>query len=105
MAVRWKTWIGGKYYSRENQVSCYSEDETKDRLKLIESINERLNELVTAKNSKKFMVLRGKELRNVFWTNGGKYRSDWYELVFETDSQEEVQAKFDQLYYTNKFRY
>ena len=37
-----------------------------------------------------FMVLRGKEHGNIFWTSGGKYRTDWYELLFESDNEEEV---------------
>lgn len=37
-----------------------------------------------------FMVLRGKKHGNIFWTKGGNYRTDWYELLFESDNEEEV---------------
>jgi hypothetical protein len=37
--------FGGKYYSRENRVSCYSEDETADRVRLIAFLNAELAEL------------------------------------------------------------
>jgi hypothetical protein len=34
-----KLGFGGKYYSRENVVSCYKEDETTERMKLIGQTN------------------------------------------------------------------
>jgi hypothetical protein len=46
-----------------------------------------------------FMVLRGKELGNVFWTTGGEYRTDWYELLFESDDEEAVKKHWHFCYY------
>lgn len=37
-----KLGFGGKYYSRENMVTCYSEDETPGRLELIKVLNKML---------------------------------------------------------------
>jgi len=38
-----KLGFGGKYRSNQNSVDCYSEDETTERLILIEEINELLS--------------------------------------------------------------
>ena len=40
-----KLGYGGKYRSRKNAVDCYSEDETPERMKLIEQINEVLQKI------------------------------------------------------------
>lgn len=40
-----KLGFGGKYWSDENCVTCYSEDETKERLEIIKITNEKLAEL------------------------------------------------------------
>ena len=37
--------FGGKYWRRENRVSCYREDETPERLEIIERTNEALSSL------------------------------------------------------------
>lgn len=37
-----KLGFGGKYWRLRNEVNCYPEDETKERHKLIQKINERL---------------------------------------------------------------
>jgi hypothetical protein len=42
---RGKLGFGGKYYSRSNTVSCYSEDLTPDRQKVIAETNEALSGL------------------------------------------------------------
>ena len=47
------------------------------------------------------MVLRGKKHDNVFWTTGGDYNEDWYELLHESDDQEEV-IRFWHYRYLNK---
>jgi len=39
---------------------------------------------------KKFIVLRDLESETVFWTSGCQYRSDRYELIFQSDSLDEV---------------
>lgn len=44
----------------------------------------------TAVSNHAFMVLRGKDYGNVFWTSGGEYRTDWYELLYENDDEELV---------------
>lgn len=41
-------------------------------------------------SAKRFIVLRLKENGNVIWTSGGEYRSDWYELLFESDDKDET---------------
>lgn len=48
----WKEWrfqgnlgFGGKYYERENRVSCYREDEDEKRKEIIREVNKRLQEL------------------------------------------------------------
>lgn len=41
-------------------------------------------------SGKKFIVLRLKENGNLFWTSGGEFRSDWYELLFESDDKDET---------------
>ena len=38
---------------------------------------------------KKFLVLRGKLYQQTFWTTNGPYRSDWYEEIMISDSEEE----------------
>lgn len=50
-------------------------------------------------SQKAFMLLKGREHGNVFWTTGGEYQSDWYELLFESDEQEEVQAQWHKHYH------
>lgn len=42
---RGKLGFGGKYYSRENKVTCYSEDETPERKETIKFINESLSQI------------------------------------------------------------
>ena len=37
--------FGGKYRSEKNKVDCYSEDETPERLAIIEQLNEALKQL------------------------------------------------------------
>lgn len=37
--------FGGKYRKSRNSVDCYREDETKERVKIIETINNKLKEL------------------------------------------------------------
>lgn len=44
--------------------------------------------------SKKFMVLYYKENGNVIWTSGGEYRSDFYDLLFESDDEDEVRSYY-----------
>lgn len=39
-----KLGFGGKYLSEYNKVTCYPEDETTERLKLINEINEKLKD-------------------------------------------------------------
>ena len=41
-----KLGFGGKYRSRYNAVDCYSEDETKERLKIITKLNLELSKIV-----------------------------------------------------------
>lgn len=50
-------------------------------------------------SSRAFMVLRGKEHGNIFWTTGGKYRDDWYELLFESDDEEAVKEHWRLKFY------
>lgn len=38
----------------------------------------------------KYIVLVDKETKQIFWTSGGEYRNDWYELVFESETREEA---------------
>ena len=52
-----------------------------------------------------FMVLRGKEAGNVFWTSGGDYRTDWYDLLGEFDTAEEAQAHWRFHYYNPQPRH
>lgn len=40
----------------------------------------------------KYMVLKNKENGVMFWTSGGEYRNDWYEMVFESDDKDEVMS-------------
>ena len=40
-----KLGFGGKYRSEYNSVDCYQEDETKERLKIIEEINNKLKDV------------------------------------------------------------
>lgn len=42
--------FGGKYWSRRNIVDCYREDETPERLKLIDSINKELAKIRPSSN-------------------------------------------------------
>ena len=44
-----KLGFGGKYYGRENRVGCYSEEDTKERRQLIDSINVKLKKIITQK--------------------------------------------------------
>jgi len=48
---------------------------------------------------KKYVILRNKGEKNIFWTTGGEYRSDWYDVVFQSDDIEEVKDCYMKLVY------
>jgi len=63
-------------------------------------LNKNYTEQVTYKTAdKKWMVLRGREHGNVFWTAGGQYRDDWYELLFASDDEKAVSEECFKQYY------
>jgi hypothetical protein len=48
-----KLGFGGKYWRERNEISCYKEDETPERLKIIEETNAKLKEIAN-QHGKKF---------------------------------------------------
>lgn len=52
--------------------------------------------------NKKYIILKNKEDGVIFWTSGGEYRNDWYELVFENDDIEEVRIAYMKMLYNKK---
>lgn len=54
-------------------------------------------------STKKYIVLKNKIENNVFWTSGGEYRSDWYELIFESDDLDDVKDFYMKLKYDTPF--
>ena len=59
----------------------------------------------TAISSFAFMLLKGKEHGNIFWTRGGEYRIDWYELLFESDDEEAVKNHWRLRFFGKAFIY
>jgi hypothetical protein len=51
---------------------------------------------------KRYMILRNKSEDNVFWTSGGEYRSDWYEVLFQSDIEDEVKDFYMKMVYSPK---
>ena len=50
----------------------------------------------------KYMILRNKENNTIFWTSGGEYRTDWYELIYHSDSIDEVKDIYMKMVYDKK---
>ena len=48
---------------------------------------------------KKYVIFRNKEENKMFMTSGGEYRSDWYEIVFQSDDMDEVKDCYMKLVY------
>jgi hypothetical protein len=51
-------------------------------------------------SDKRYMILRNKEEANLFWTSGGEYRSDWYEVIYQSDDVEEVKDMYMKIVYS-----
>lgn len=47
----------------------------------------------------KYMILRDKSNDNCFWTTGGEYRMDFYELVYQSDSLDDVKDYYMKIRY------
>jgi hypothetical protein len=60
---------------------------------------------VTYTQGKEYMVLQGKEKKNIFMSSGSgdnnHYRHDWYDLVAECDSYDEARTIIDKHYMLN----
>lgn len=54
------------------------------------------------KSNLKYMVLRNKENNAIFWTSGGEYRIDWYDLLFHSDDIDEVKDYYMKVIYSPK---
>jgi hypothetical protein len=50
----------------------------------------------------RFMLIRNKENNNITMTSGGEYRSDWYELLFESNDEDEVRNVYMKMIYDAK---
>jgi hypothetical protein len=48
---------------------------------------------------KKFVIYLNKEDNKMFMTSGGEYRSDWYNVVFQSDDMDEVSDFYMKLVY------
>jgi hypothetical protein len=51
-------------------------------------------------SDKRYMILRNKDEKNIFWTSGGEYRSDWYEVIYQSDDVEEVKDMYMKIVYS-----
>lgn len=51
------------------------------------------------KTTNKYVVLKDKVNGNVFWTSGGEFRIDLYDMIFQSDNLDEVKDFYMKLRY------
>jgi hypothetical protein len=51
---------------------------------------------------KKYVIYRNKQEKNIFMTTGGEYRSDFYEIVFQSDDMDELRDYYMKITYSPK---